>query len=77
MFLPVGKGTTAGQSCSGKVQDRKKNWFLKDQKGWKAFDLHSYDVDPVWQANVSLLGCLGLDPRGGLYFFLDETLHST
>lgn len=69
MLLPVAKGTTAGQSCSGKVQrDQKKKKFSPERsERVGSFGLHSYDVDPVWQANMSLLGCLGLDPKGGFY----------
>lgn len=70
MLLPVAKGTTAGQSCSGKVQrGKKKTKNLSPERPERvgSFGLHSYDVDPVWQANVRLLGCLALDPKGGFY----------
>lgn len=52
------QGSLAQEKYKEEKKKEKKSWLLKDRKGREAFGLHSYDVDPVWQANVSLLGCL-------------------
>lgn len=52
------QGSLAQEKYKEEKKKEKKIWLLKDRKGREAFGLHSYDVDPVWQANVSLLGCL-------------------
>lgn len=54
---------------STRKKKKKKKWLPNNQKWWEVFGLHCCVVDPAWQANVGLLRCSGLDPKGGFLLF--------